>query len=103
MSVTVRAVRLEVGIRIRVNVLAVGIDQDHGDRGQSDRFPVTRAGKDYIFHAGAAQALRRLFAQYPTNGVAQVGFSTPVRPHDGGDPGAVELQLGPIAKRLETL
>ena len=64
---------------------------------------VARAGEDHVFHAGAAQALGGLFAQHPTDGVAQVGFSAAVRPDDGRDAGAVEPHFGAIAKRLETL
>jgi len=41
--------------------------------------------------------------EHPTNGVAQVGLSAPVRAHDGGNAAAIESQLGPVAKGLKAL
>ena len=79
------------------------VQQRHGDRRHAERLPVARTGEDYVFHAGAAQALHGLLAQDPADGVAQVGFSTPVRSHHGCDAGTVEAHLGFIEKRLEAL
>ena len=67
------------------------------------RFAVPRAGEDHVFHAGAAQALGGLFAQHPTDGVAQIRFAAAVRAHDGGDARPVEPHFGPVAERLKTL
>ena len=81
----------------------LGIYQRHGDVGHAERFAVARAGEDDVFHAGAAEALGRLFAEHPTDGIADVRFATPVRPHDGRDAFAVEAQFGALAKRFESL
>ena len=49
-------------------------------------FRLSGAGEDHIFHARAAQALGRLLAQHPTDGVAQVRFAATIRSDDGRDP-----------------
>jgi hypothetical protein len=55
-----------------------GIDQRHGDGGQSQGFAVAGAGEDYVFHPGATEAFGRLFAEHPTDGIAQIRFATAV-------------------------
>ena len=67
------------------------------------RLAVARAGEDDVFHPRAAQALGGLLAEHPTDGVAQVGFSTTVRSDNGGDAGAGKLHLGPVKEGLKAL
>ena len=67
------------------------------------RLAVARAGEDHVFHPGAAQALGRLLAEHPTDGVAQVRLPAPVRTHDGRNTRAVKAHLGPVAERLKSL
>jgi hypothetical protein len=80
-----------------------GIDQRHGDGGQTQGFAVARAGEDDVFHAGATEAFRRLFAEHPTDGIAQVGLATAVGAYDGSDAAAIEAEFGAVTERLETL
>ena len=75
-----------------------GIRHRQRDLRHAERLALARAGEDHVFHARAAQALGALLAQHPTDGVAQVGFSTAVRAHDGGDAGAVEPHLGSVVE-----
>ena len=84
-------------------LLAFFRDEGHRHRSHSQWFLLARSGEDHILHARAAQALGRLFPQHPANGVAQVGFSTAVRPHNGRDTGSVELHVRTIVERLETV
>jgi hypothetical protein len=44
-----------------------------------------------------------LFAQNPTDGVADIGLSAAVWSNDGGDAVAVKTELGTFAKALKTL
>ena len=60
-------------------------------------------GEDHVFHPRAAQALRGLLAQHPTDGVAEVGLAAAVRSHDGGDAGAVEPHFGFVEEGFEAL
>ena len=80
-----------------------GIDQRHGDGGQTQGLAVAGAGEDDVFHAGAAQAFRRLFAEHPTDGIAQVGFATAVGPDDGSDAAAIEAELRAVTEGFEAL
>ena len=80
-----------------------GIHQGHGHVGHAERLAVAGAGENHVFHAGAAQALGRLFAEHPTDGIADVGLAAAVRTDDGGDALPVEAQLGALAKALESL
>ncbi len=50
------------GDRDRTGVVRVGIHQGHGYVCHADRFAIAGAGKNNVFHPGAAEALRRLFA-----------------------------------------
>ena len=94
-SVTIlRDIRSSMGRRVR---------HGQGDLRHAQRLALAGAGEDDVFHAGAAQALGALFAQDPTDGIAQVGFSAAVRTHYGRNAGTVEAHLGAIVKRLEAL
>ena len=86
-----------------VFAIEVGIDQRHGDVGHAERFAVAGAGKDDVFHAGAAEAFGGLFAQDPTDGIADIALAAAVGADDGGDAIAVEAEFGAIAKALESL
>ena len=79
------------------------IHQRHRDRSHAERLAIPRARKNHIFHASAAQTFGGLFAEHPTNGVAQIGFSTAVRTHNRGDAAAIEFEFRTLAKRFKTL
>jgi hypothetical protein len=44
-----------------------------------------------------------LFAEHPTDGIAQVGLATAIRPYDGSDAAAIEAEFRAITERFETL
>ena len=46
---------------------------------------------------------RRLLAEHPADGVAQVGFAASVGTDDGRDSAAVEAQFRAVAERLKSL
>ncbi len=81
----------------------VRVHQSHGHVRHADRLAVAGACKNHVFHARAAQRLRTLFAQHPTNGVADVRLPAAVGPDDARNPLTRETKLGPIAERLEAL
>ena len=97
------AVAMTVMLCELVTVLAGWIRQRHGDGRHAQRFSIARAGEDDIFHPGTAQALGRLLAQDPTDGIAQIRFSTAVGANDGCDARTGELHLGSIKEGLEAL
>ena len=84
-------------------VIMLRVHQGHGDVCHAERLAVAGSGENHVLHAGAAQGLGRLFAQHPTDGIADVRLAAAVRPHDGGDALAVEAQLGALAEGLESL
>ena len=84
-------------------VVDLRVYQRHGHVGHAQRFTIAGAREDHVFHAGAAKGLRRLFAQHPTDGIADVGLAAPVGPDNRGDPLAVEAKLGALAERFEAL
>ena len=79
------------------------IHQGHGDVRHAERLAVAGAGENHVFHAGAAQAFGRLFAQHPTDGIADIGLAAAVGADNGGDAFPVEAQFGALAKGLESL
>ena len=107
------AVRVAVngGNRVRVEVSVgglndggnAGIGERHGDRSHAERLAIPGAGEDHVLHAGAAKGFRRLLAKDPAYGVAQIRFSTAIRPHDGGDARSVKAHLAFVKERLEAL
>ena len=78
-------------------------NQGHRHRCHSQRLFCAGAGEDYIFHPGAAQALGRLLPQNPTDSVAKVGFSTPVRSDHGSYTAAVKLHFRSVVEGLEPM
>src|SRR5262249_3819913 len=92
----VRLVGRRIGVRFR-------IDQGHGDVGHPERFAIPRAGKDHVLHARAAEALRRLPPQYPTDGIADVALPAAIGADDGSNTFPVETELGAVAKTLKSL
>ncbi len=82
-------------------LIIVGIDEVQRDFGHSGGFALTRAGKDDIFHARAAQGFCRLLAEHPGNGIGDVRFSATVGTNDGRNAIARELEFRAIAKRFE--
>src|ERR1700730_12513716 len=91
------------GMMVNMIMLARRIDQSHRNGRQTERFPISSAGEDYIFHPAAAQSLSRLLAKHPINGVAEIGFSTTVGADDSGNARTVELHLGSRPEGLQTL
>ena len=79
------------------------VHQGHGHVGHAQRLAIARAGENHVFHSRAAQALGGLFAQHPTDGIGYVRLAAAVGPDNAGDAGAVETELGALAKGLETL
>src|SRR5207237_6011 len=78
------------------------VDQRERHLGHAGWLAIPRADKDHIFHARAAQALGRLFAQHPGDGVGNIRLAAPIGPHNGGNAFAMEFQLGAVAKRLKS-
>ena len=59
-----------------------------------------RTVEDHVFHGFAPQLFGALFAESPADGIDDIGFSAPVRPHHRRDAGGkVDLDL--IRERLE--
>ena len=81
--------------------MGIGIDQRHGDIGHAERFAVASSCEDHVFHARAAQALGRLLAEHPRDGVGNVRLAAAVRSDDGGDALPVKLEFGAVTERLE--
>ncbi len=81
----------------------VGVEERHGDGRHTDGFTIPSAGEDDIFHTAAAEALGRLFAEDPADGVGQVGLAAAVGADDGSDAGAVEPHLGAVDEGFESL
>ncbi len=75
----------------------------HGDQGHAGGLAIARSGEDHVFHSRPTQALCGLFAQHPTDGVAQVRLAAAVRTHNRRDSAAVEPEFGAIAKRFKTM
>ena len=98
--------RLHVGdgrIHLDVLVIVVGIHQRQSDGGHPQRLAVARSGEDDVFHAGATQALRRLFAEHPIDRIRQVRLAATVGSDDRGDAMPEKLHLGAITERLKAL
>ena len=91
------------GLMDGVGLVHLRVHQGHGDVGHAQRLAVARAGEDHVFHAGAAQGSGGLFAEHPTDGVADVGLAAAVRTDDGGDAFSVEAEFGALAERFESL
>ena len=70
--------------------------------GHSDRLSPGGAVEDHVLHRRPAEALGRLLAEDPLDGVRDVRLAGAVRPHDGGDP-AGKRQSRPVDERLEAL
>ena len=68
----------------------------------AQRGPAGGAGEDDVFHLAAPQRLRALLAQYPGDGVDDVGFARPVRTDHGGD-ARLEPERGGRGEGLEAL
>ena len=78
------------------------VDQRERHLGHAGWLAIPRADKDHIFHARAAQALGRLFAQHPGDGVGNIRLAAPIGPHNGGNAFAMEFQFSAVAKRLKS-
>jgi hypothetical protein len=55
-----------------MRLMNLGVHQRHGHVSHAERLAVARAGKNYVFHPCPAQGFRRLFAQDPADGVADI-------------------------------
>ncbi len=97
-----RGLALRFGRRgLGLGVEGLRVDQGEGDFGQVGRGAAGGAVEDAVGHAAAAQGLGALLAQHPENGVGDVRLAAAVRPHHGGDAGAVEEDAGAVGERLE--
>ena len=56
-----------------------------GNLANAQRFSGICAVKNDVFHLPAAQDAVFLFAEYPADGIDNIGFSTAVGANDGGD------------------
>ena len=81
---------------------AVGIIDKKAHPCKAGRLSGSRPAEDHILHLGAAQALHRLLAEYPLDGVADIAFSAAVRPDDHGDP-VIKGQLCAVGEGLKSL
>ena len=79
----------------------VGIEQRQRHRRQSGRLAVARAIENHVVHAPAAQRLRRLLAEHPTDCVADIRFAAAVWPDHRRNAVAGEAQLLAVAERFE--
>jgi hypothetical protein len=77
--------------------------QGHGDGRHAEGLAVASAGEDDILHPCAAQQLSRLFTQDPTDGIAEVAFSAPVRADHGSDTSAAEFHFSAVVEGFETV
>jgi hypothetical protein len=76
----------QIGDVERCGCGAVCVVEDEGDFGRIPPWPIARAGKDDVVHARSAHGLVGIFAHDPAHGFDQVGFATPVRPDNAGEP-----------------
>ena len=86
-----------------VLVVVVRIHQRQSDGSHAQRLPVARSREDHVFHAGATQALRRLFAQHPINSIRQVRLAATIGSDDRGNAMPEKLHLGTLTERLKAL
>ena len=76
--------------------------QNQGYLGKTDRSALGRAAEDDILHLRPAQRARGLLAQYPADGIRNIGFTRAVRPDDGSQT-AEKTDLSLIRKGLKAL
>ena len=77
-----------------------GVVERDRDLGQAEALAGTGAVEDDVGHLAAAEALGRLLAEDPPDGIDDVALAGPVRPDDAGDArGEVEPRL--VRERLE--
>ena len=82
----------------------VGIRFNESERNfrHAGRLAVASSGENDVLHAGTPQGLCRLLPEDPRNGVGDIGLSAAIWAHDSGDAVTVKLELGAVAKRLES-
>ena len=69
---------------------------------RSQGLPCLCPGEDHILHAASAQLLCALLSKDPADGICNIAFTAPVRPHDAGDP-VVEFKINFMCKGLKAL
>src|SRR5262245_25404533 len=79
---------------------AVGVVERELDAREADGLPIGRAVEDDVDHRVAAQRFRGRFAEYPANGVDDVGLAATVGPDDAHQI-AWKFYCGCIDERLE--
>src|SRR5208282_2358635 len=100
-----RQVLLDLDLSRRVGIgscINLGVNQSQRHFGHARGVAVARAGENHVFHARAAQRFGRLLPEHPGNRVRDIRLPAAVRPDDGGDAFAMELQFRAIAERLES-
>ena len=81
--------------------LLLALAESHRDLRHAQRRTRVRAGENHVRHFTAAQRLRRLLAEHPSNRVQHVRLTAPVRPHDARHAG-VEIEDGLGSEGLES-
>ena len=76
------------------------IGKGERDLSEAEWFARIGAVKNDVGHFAAAQRFGRLLAEYPANGIEQVGFAAAIRADDGSD-AFVKIENGFIGKRFE--
>jgi hypothetical protein len=71
-----------------------------GDFGHAERFAAIGAVKNHIGHLAATKGFGRLFAEYPTYSVRDIGLTTPIGAYDSRD-ARLEVEGGLIREGFE--
>src|SRR3984957_5602399 len=89
--------------RVEEWTFRVGFGVNEGERnfGHAQRFALAGAGKDDVFHLGAAEAFGGLLAEHPAHRVEDVRFAAAIRTHHDRDPLTRECHLCAITEGLE--
>ena len=88
-------------IAVDINA-AVGIINKQAHPCKTGRLAADGPAENNILHLSAAQALHRLLAKHPLDGVADIAFAAAVWPHNDRDP-VIEGQLCAVGEGLEPL
>ena len=81
---------------------ALVVIKSQPDLGQSGLFAVVGTVKNHPIHLVGTEHTGFLFAQYPSNGVHDIGLTAPIGSDNTGDP-FLESHQDPIPKTLKTL
>ncbi len=79
---------------------APGVVEGDGDLRKIEGPPRCRPVEDDVRHLFSAEIFDALLAEYPLNGVYDVGFSGAIWPNNGSNP-RTELKPGPVGKAFK--